>query len=357
LKQAASGGKLARMLARLLPLLALLALPMPAHAAAHLVSPWPNAAQAEVRSEAARLQSRDPFTPGDVAGAPARAVGAQLYLPLHAAPDHSTPAVVLLHGSGGLIAERGERYGRELAGMGVAVLVVETYDSRRDMATSFIERVLNITETMFVADAYAGLAYLATRPEIDARHVVLAGFSYGGMAATYALYAQMADQLAPRYPDGRRLLFAGHVAFYGPCVARFRDSRTTGAPLLMLYGQQDELMVPARCEEIADDLRRGGSQVTVIAYPGAVHQWDGAMPRGMIGRHLGDCSFMVEPNGSVVDRRTGLRMSGPFTRKLILGLCTTSQPYPIGRDEAVRMQSNRDFGAFLARVFAAPPVR
>jgi hypothetical protein len=39
-------------------------------------------------------------------------------------------------------------------------------------------------------------------------------------------------------------------------------------------------------------------------------------------------------------------------RKIILGLCTGSRPYPIGRDDAVRARSNRDFGAFLARVFA-----
>jgi dienelactone hydrolase len=321
-------------------------------AAARIVSPWPTGAATQARVEDVTLHSADPFAPSDIGRAPARNVGAQLYLPVNAAADRSTPAVVLLHGSGGLTSERGERYGRELATMGVAVLVVETYDSRRDLGRSYIERVLNITETMFVADAYAGLAYLAGRPEIDAAHVVLAGFSYGGMAATYALYSQMADLLAPRYPDGRRLTFAGHVAFYAPCVARFRDSRTTGAPLLMLYGQQDELIVPARCEEVANDLRAGGSEVSIISYPGAVHQWDGAMPRGYIGRHLGDCSFSVSRGGVIADDRTGMPMSGPFLRKLILGLCTTSEPYPIGRDENVRMQSNRDFGAFLARVFA-----
>ena len=347
--------RISRLLLPLSVLLMALQHPLPAQAAAHIVTPWPDAGRAAARVEAVRFQSSDPFTPADIRRVPTRTVGGQLYLPAHTAPDGSTPAVVLLHGSAGLVAERGERYGRELAAMGVAVLVVETYDSRPDLGTSFIARVLRITETMFVADAYAALGYLASRPEIDARHVVLAGFSYGGMAATYALYAQMADALAPRGTDGRRLVFAGHVAFYAPCIARFQNSRTTGAPLLMLYGQEDELMIPRRCEQIADDLRRGGSEVAIITYPGAVHQWDGHMPRGVIGRHLGDCSFMVGPRGGVVDRNTGLPMTGPFTRKIILGLCTTARPYPIGRDDAVRMQSNRDFGAFLARVFAAPP--
>jgi dienelactone hydrolase len=251
----------------------------------------------------------------------------------------------MLHGSAGLIQDRA-KYGPQLAAMGVAVLLVETYDSRRDLATSFIERVLNITETMFVADAYAALHYLATRPEIDARRVALAGFSYGGMATEYALYAQMADALSP---DGLR--FAGHVAFYAPCIARFADSRTTGAPLLMLYGADDELIRADRCAQVAADLRAGGSQVQIVSYPGAVHQWDGGMPRGLIGRQLAGCRFVVQRNGTVRDENTGLPMSGPFTRKLILFLCTGSRPYPIGRDDAVRAMSNHDFGAFLTRVF------
>ena len=103
---------------------------------------------------------------------------------------------------------------------------------------------------------------------------MLAGFSYGGMAAEYALYAQMAEAFAPN-----NLRFAGHVGFYAPCIARFADSRTTGAPLLMLYGAEDQLIRPDRCAEIANDLRSGGSRVEILSYPGAVHQWDGGMTR------------------------------------------------------------------------------
>jgi hypothetical protein len=45
-------------------------------------------------------------------------------------------------------------------------------------------------------------------------------------------------------------------------------------------------------------------------------------------------------------------MSGPFLRKIILGLCTAGRPYPIGRDDVVRAQSNRDLANFLSSVFA-----
>ena len=217
-----------------------------------IVNPWPDPATAHnVREERITFQSSDPFAPSDIGSAPARSVTGLLFLPADARPKRGIPAVVMLHGSAGMISDRA-KYGPQLAAMGIAVLLVETYDSRRDLATSFIDRVLHITETMFVADAYAALHYLANRPEIDGRRVALAGFSYGGMATEYAMYAQMAEALSP---DGLR--FVGHVAFYAPCIARFADSRTTGAPLLMLYGADDELMRPERCEAGRERSARG----------------------------------------------------------------------------------------------------
>jgi hypothetical protein len=142
----------------------------------------------------------------------------------------------------------------------------------------------------------------------------------------------------------------GHVAYYAPCIARFVDYRTTGAPLLMLYGAADELMQPERCAQTANELRAGGSDVDTVVYPGAVHQWDGDWERRLIGRQLRGCRFRVERDGTVRDENTFLPMSGPFLRKIILGLCTGSRPYPIGRDDAIRAMSNRDFGQFLTRV-------
>ena len=247
-------------------------------------------------------------------------------------------------------------YAAQLAAMGVAALVVDSFSARRDRGTEFLERVLNITETMMLADVYSGLAFLATRPEIDPDRAVLTGFSYGAMAAIYALYAQIADRLAPSGPR-----FAGHVAFYGPCIARFEDSRTTGAPLLMLLGGEDAITDERRCAEIADDLRAGGSRVETIVYPGAVHQWDGAFERRPIGRNLRCCSLHVERDGTIRDLRTGLAMTGPFSRKIILGLCTLfAGPYPIGRDDQRQSAFECRLGPLPGQDFCrcpAPPRR
>jgi len=326
----------------------LLLLAFPAHAEWRISDPWPAPAEtADIKPLDVSFASTSPFSPADLGRAEPTTAQARLFLPPGTHAPRSLPAVIMLHGSGGVLWARELTYGAQLARMGVAALVIDSFAPRRDRATTFIERLLEITESMVLADAYAGLAFLAERPEIDPGRVVLAGFSYGAMSTMYAMQKQVAEKLAP---SGLR--FAGHVAFYGPCIARFEDKRTTGAPLLMLYGSSDELIDPERCREIADDMRAGSSSVETIVYSGGVHQWDGGAPLRPIGRLLNPCRFVVAPDGTVRDDRTSLTMTGPLFRKISLFLCVENRPYMMGADAEIRVLSNRDFGRFLTRVFS-----
>ncbi len=323
----------------------------PAAAAPDLVLPWPEqAAAAAPQGQRVTFASQSPFSlhdvgNGDAAAPPTEAVG-QLFLPSGASADAPVPALVILHGASGVQSVRELTYARQFAAQGTAVLVIDVFAARRDKATSFVERLLEITEAMFLADAYAGLRYLAARPEIDGDRVALIGFSYGGMVATYAAYEQVAERFLPEGPR-----FAAHVAFYAPCIAEFQDNRATGAPLLMLYGGRDAIVDPARCGRVKQQLEDGGGAVEMVAYPEAVHQWDGRFgAEREIGRNLADCWLVVEPDGTVRDRWLWLPMSSVFWRKVILGLCVAGEGYLIGRNDAVRAQSNRDMGNFLERV-------
>lgn len=303
------------------------------------------------RGEPVTYPSHSPFTLWEVGKSetldPPTDARAMLFLPETASADSPVPAVVLLHGAAGVLGARELTYGAQFAEMGVAALVVDAFGARRDRASGFIDRLLNVTETMALADAYAGLRFLDGLPQVDGDRVALMGFSYGGISTMLGAFAQTAETLNP---DGKR--FAAHVAFYGPCIARFDDTRATGAPVLLLAGSEDGIVDPERCNEIVEDLRDGGAEAAFVLYEGAYHQWDGRFPGPRtIGRNLADCDLNVNEKGVVRDTLTLLPMSGPFLRKVILGVCSDADGYLIGRDDAVRDRSNRDVGTFLMRAF------
>ena len=313
-------------------------------AALELPAVWPAPAPGAVAPQRVAIPSRTPFTIRDIAagrGEPLMAAG-ELYLPPEASAAAPVPAVVLLHGSGGVRSSREPTYARQLATMGVAGLVIDVFAPRRDIASGFVERILNITEAAYIQDAFAALDWLAERADIDAERVAVIGFSYGGMAALYAAYDQVAAAAAP---DGRR--FAAHVSFYGPCIASFVDPDATGAPILMLMGDGDATVDPERCRATAEELRQGGAPVEMIVYAGARHQWDGSRGPWRAPRHIADCSFRVERDGTVRDASTRIEMGGPTTRALLLGLCSDSEGYVIERNDAVRLRSNADLAEFL----------
>src|SRR3546814_10423996 len=110
--------------------------------------------------------------------------------------------------------------------MGIGAVVVDVFGARRDLARSFTDRIVEITETMALADAFATLAWLDARPEIEGGRVALWGFSYGAMETMLANNAAVADRLAAVYGLGPNR-FAGHIAFHGPCVASFEEPQTT----------------------------------------------------------------------------------------------------------------------------------
>lgn len=308
---------------------------------------------APVSGQVVSFESRSPFGLVDAVDgdAPSSTAVGQLFLPADAAAG-PVPAVVLLHGAGGVMAARELTYARQFAARGWAALVVDAFGSRLSPGTRFVERLLNVTEAMLLADAYAALAYLAADPRIDGQRVALVGFSYGGMAATYALQEQVARAFAPK---GER--FTAHVAYYAPCIARFDDVTTTGAPFAMLYGTGDAIVDPERCARTLADLEAGGSAVELTVLEGAAHQWD-ARPRAepwRASRGLAACSFAVDRDGRVRDTRTFLGLDGYVGRTAALALCADDDGYLIQGDPALRARTDVILEGFLERAFAASP--
>jgi len=330
---------------------AILAAPMAAAEtrAVEIPEQWPRV-EGWPQGEAVTFGSYAPFSLAEIASgtAPAWEASARFFLPEGASAADPGPAVVLLHGAGGVQSAREMAYAAQFAEMGIAALVVDVFGSRRDIATGFVNRLIHITEAAMVTDAYAALDWLDARPEVDGDRIALIGFSYGGMTTVFAAYEQVAKLLSG--PDGPR--FAAHIAFYGPCIARFRNVATTGAPVLFLAGGRDAIVDQERCREIQDDLRRGGSHVENVLYPDGLHLWDGGFGgQRTIGRNLAPCRLEVAPDFTVIDLRSTLPMANTFFRRMILGLCADSEGYMMGSNAELRARSNAEMGRFLARAF------
>ena len=196
-----------------------------------------------------------------------------LYLPANT--NKPMPAMIILHGSGGIQPGREHEYAKLFAENGIAGFVVDYYTPRgvKD-DTPYLLKTMIATEIDVLVDAYEALNFLSIHPGIDADRIGVIGFSYGGMATRYALDERVATILSPE-----RHRFAVHVDFYGPCHQVIGSSKTTKAPYLAVFGDEDNSVHPPTCEKVHAEIRKSGSPTQVNIIKGAGHAWENEQPR------------------------------------------------------------------------------
>ena len=114
------------------------------------------------------------------------------------------PAVVLLHGSGGLSGLQ-DNWAREFSTIAVATFIVDSFTGRGVTGTQNDQDQLS--RWVMIGDAYRALEVLAKHPRIDPARVVVMGFSRGGGAAHYSALKRFA---AMHGPAGRLRLCGLH---------------------------------------------------------------------------------------------------------------------------------------------------
>ena len=93
------------------------------------------------------------------------------------------PAVILLHGSGGISGLQ-DNWAREFSTLGVATFIVDGFTGRGVTSTGNDQDQLS--RWVMIGDAYRALEVLAKHPRIDPARVAVMGFSRGGGAAHYS---------------------------------------------------------------------------------------------------------------------------------------------------------------------------
>ena len=134
------------------------------------ILPEPRSDLSDGRSGKIYFSSSSPFDFDVILNEPDKAVPTTsfgtLFLP--ESISEPVPAMVLLHGSGGIKEGRELDYGRLLADHGIAAFVLDYYLPRGvTPETDYMLKTVAVTEFDVVADAYAALEILSTHPAID----------------------------------------------------------------------------------------------------------------------------------------------------------------------------------------------
>jgi dienelactone hydrolase len=199
-----------------------------------------------------------------------------LYRAAGAGPD---PAVVFLHGCGGMISDRlGTINAREvewasaLNSIGYTVLMVDSFHPRGVVNTC---APATFNETVIAnrpKDAYGAMLYLKSQPFVRGDRIAGLGWSAGG-GAILGTIARASLGRPAALPHGD---FRAAVAFYpGRCRAeRWPVTWTSDIPFLVLLGAADVWTPAAPCKAFLDGAIARGSPIEVEVYPGAYHDFD-----------------------------------------------------------------------------------
>jgi len=257
------------------------------------------------------------------------------------------PAMVILHGEEGIRGYREYKYSDLLNKLGIATLVVDSYTPRN--VTETVTRQLRVTANMVAADAFAALRLLTSDPRIDATKVGVLGFSKGGTASLNAAFEAVRQEYLK---DNTR--FAAHIAFYPNCTLQYRTIRLSGAPILMLVGELDDLTLAAPCQEYAERIEQAGGTVDLIVYEKAPHWWDADYPVQWFcqAENYRQCRLEIDDQGKIFDMKRGTDVTDPSALTNYLTQCMTLGATG-GRYSPANDKSLQDVTLYLKELFFA----
>jgi dienelactone hydrolase len=221
-------------------------------------------ARMEIHSFQSMTLTDQDFLTGRKEGKPVTIAG-ELRLP-RSGTDR-LPAVVLLHGSGGV---RGFvlDWEQDLNAMGVATFVLDSFTPRGIVNTNYDQTQLGRSAMIF--DAYRALEVLAKHPRVDPARIALMGFSRGGQAALYASLKRFQRQHGPVGQE-----FAAYIAFYPVCNTTYHeDENVADKPIRIFIGGSDDYVSVGACRAYVERLKAKGKNVQLTEYAGAGHAFD-----------------------------------------------------------------------------------
>jgi dienelactone hydrolase len=273
-------------------------------------------------------------------GTPAR-IAAELRLP---GDIEQYPAVILIHGSGGVTANV-DRWARELHAIGVAGFIVDCFTGRGVVET--VSDQTRLGSLTMIIDAYRALDHLAQHRNIDPNRIALMGFSKGGFATIYASLTRFHKNYGPKLAK-----FATYVPFYPACATKYlEDENTVDAPIRIFHGSADDYVPVEPCRKYVARLRAAGRNVELTEFPGAHHVFDNPLYLPFVNppnpKVAGFCEREERTTGEIVSVATGK----PFTWNDPCVRHTAT----VGYDAAATAEATKILKSFLATTFKLVP--
>jgi dienelactone hydrolase len=254
------------------------------------------------------------------------------------------PAVILLHGSGGIggAGSTIDGWSRELNQLGIATFAVDSFAGRGIVST--VVDQTKLARLNMVADAYRALDLLAKDPRIDSNRIAVMGFSRGAQSALYSAMNRFPGKLG----SDSNLHFAAHVVFYADCTTTYLgDTDVTDRPILILHGIRDNWNAIAPCRSYVERLKSASKNVKLIEYPNAFHAFDNSNFRKPIivkgAPTTRRCQQIESDDHQILNRET----QKPFTYKDACVEKDTTVAY----NDAANSQAHLVIREFFTKVF------
>lgn len=187
------------------------------------------------------------------------------------------PAVILAHGCGGALDAKGQlstrmiEYTQLLNKEGWHALVLDSFSARgvKQICTQpYTQR--SITPKLRAKDVLDAHQWLSKRQDVDQNKIAYLGWSNGG--STVLAATNLSNSFVASY--GLQPVAAS--VFYPGCVEDLRAGYRPSTQMLVQVGDSDDWTHPGPCKDMVRE--SAAPKPEIIAYEGAYHQFDSALP-------------------------------------------------------------------------------
>ena len=194
------------------------------------------------------------------------------------APDKNVPAVILLHGGGGISTPQAH-WIKTLNSIGLATFMVDSNWARRNCKKDKKNKSFKVggpycngthRGMLRIVDAYRALELLSKHPRIDSTRIGCLGTSLGGVGCLYQSVKRFQKMWGTPGIE-----FAASVPMYPVCTTKWKeDDVMSDEPIRIHIGELDQYGSAESCVKYVERLRTKGKDITVTVYPGVHHTFE-----------------------------------------------------------------------------------